>query len=274
MLYEDLRQVDILGPLEDQLNSGQMRLEMNEDGNVCIRLKHFVDHKTPWVYSVTGKDRFCVKWLQFYHRYYNFVPKGCHGCFKTMCRPRNLKETMQLAKVQKELGIHSKIGMEQRPYASGLWGAFWYGPILEGLEGGRKTYETVSEAVAKVSDVKLWLKRGCTEMEYQAGPSDRWQYLPEHEVLEEMLDKLFVSRPLGADFGPPTLQVNVMRRWVEWAHRYGDPTVWEYADRKSFLPDYVKYNGSDHVAEDFKPLIKEPPSMMTLEEFFKGGGDG
>jgi len=262
MFYEDLSTVDVLGPIEGECQTGKMALELGEDGNLCVKLKFLADVNYPWVHSVISSDRKCIRWLGIYWKYYHLIPRGCQGCWKTVVKPRNLGELMKVHKIQKELGITSKVGMEQRPYGTGHWGAYWYAPITGGLQGGRKVFGQVKEAM-KPLGLKPILKRACTEMEYGAGSSDKWIYGPEHRILEDLLDKFFIGEPMELSKNPANLQVHVMKRWVEWAYRNDDQTVWQFAERASFPKKYVRYDDSLHTPRDF-PVIFEPE--VKLEE--------
>ena len=159
-----------------------------------------------------------------------FVPSGCMDCFKVVARPKNLKGLFAISKLQKRLGRSAKCGIEHRTHVFGLYGGYWYNRGLnEGLERYREVRKAIDEDPELGPDINVILKRACTEMEMEVGPSDKWELTPEQIEMERLiykhLDCDLVKRrqsEMCVDF--------VHARWIEFAYSWGDETVFEYLD--------------------------------------------
>lgn len=257
MVFEELVKVDVIGPIMQPLYEG--KLVLNQDGS--ISQKRQIDFNSSWVFTKMVDDRDSGKWLGVYFKYYHFIPKTCHSCFKVVVKPETVSDLFKVWKLQVKMGLPSKCGLELRSFArsKGYLG-FWYAPIGGGLEGARELFKKVKARI-KEQGIKgdILLKRGCTEMELTAGPSDKWVYTTEHERLEYMLDQVFTQRPEQTP-QPAHHMIHVQRGWIEFAWRCGDPSVFDFAKEYQFQPPPVRYEDSDHKAEDFPIFL---PSWMT-----------
>lgn len=260
-LYEELRFFDVLQPVRPLLEQGT--LWINEEGKV--ERKQVMASTGLWLFGEKPFDRDCELWHRIIFAFYNFIPRGCHNCWKVVARPRNLKEAFEVYELQTKLELPGKVGPEVRLYSGheGGWNAFWYAPLGEGLEGGRKLLERVKRVLLArfKDDLGVYLKRGCTEMERAAGPSDKWQYTKGHELTEDMIDAVY---ELSWDRKPPLcLEVHIKRQWIEWAIAHGDMTYLEYTGGKVMITPPVRYDESIHSIKDFRILEKK-----------KGEGEG
>ena len=160
-LYEQLQDIDVLNPIEGEFDRGKVRVkpqtkQIEETGHLSEHVNH------GWVHTRMSGDRNCKLWFDVIWDRYRLVPRGCLGCWKIVARPQNLKQTMQLYKVQQKMNLPSKCGMDRRPYSNGLWAGFWYCPRKGGLDEARKLWKRVKKEVKAACgpSVSVILKRG------------------------------------------------------------------------------------------------------------------
>jgi len=97
-------------------------------------------------------------------------------CYKVVVGIETLEQVHKMAEWQHSTGWACKVGAERRNYTQRKWGAYFY---CRGVEAGRERYKEVREWVDENlgKDVKVFLKRGCTEFEQHMGDSDKWEKL-------------------------------------------------------------------------------------------------
>lgn len=102
------------------------------------------------------------------------------------------------------------------------------------------------------------------------GPSDKWEYTALQEHWEKMLDAVYVIEESPST--PAAIPIHISRKWIEWAWKIGDPTVWKYAEKRSF-PEVVTYHDSIHSANDFpipdtdsKVHLSIPPRQYAISQ--------
>lgn len=253
MLYEDLVKIDIIRPILPAFKEG--RFSMTHEGKVLWKSDKHIDPHTPWIFSKIDADRDCFKWLDVYHEHYRIIPRTCRTCWKVAFQPLTLSELMRVLKLQKDLDMPSKCGIEMRPISGhvGGYSAFWYMPLGGGLNKGRSLYELIEVKLetALGRKVSLILKRGCTEMERSAGRSDKWnEKAKEFDFIEDQLEHWFVESTERTLAMPSNVKVHTQRMWIEWAYQHGDKTYLEYSD--SFPGSLVDYSDSKHKDRDFR----------------------
>jgi len=246
-LYEELKGRDIIAAVEPLLKQGILELR-HSDGKIVPReLRH--TYATPWLHHRCSYRHNCFIWKDIVFdnivtrvlpQGKRFVPSSCMNCYKVVVRPKNLKQLFQLATVQYGLDHASKCGLETRYTVFGMYGGYFYN---RGLEEGLQCYKMVRDAVNAHlgEDVKVLLKRSCTEMEHGVGPSDQWEITPEQEHFEKLIKSKFAMDIPILD-QQPHLKDHVQRRWIEEAYKLGDETVWEFIDGPLY-PEYVTYHG-------------------------------
>jgi len=256
-LLEELNEINLVPPLRRKLASGELRV--NLDGKIEQTFRFNVD--PVWIHVRYSEDRECGMWHKIHFDLFQFVPSPCFDCWKVVAKPRNLKETMKILDLQKELDLPSKVGMEKREYSGDLggWSAFWYAPLAGGLAGARELFKKVSEAVADNidPDIRVYLKRACTEMEMGIGPSDKWVWNPNLALIEDLVNVSFVHPPKNLPT-PKFLEVDVMTRWIYWAAIHGDETYLDYVERPfGLIAKAVEYQGSIHNEKDFPSCARK-----------------
>jgi hypothetical protein len=248
-LYDELVYLDILGPIE-----GKFKIEFDALGNPRIYLNPVLDLNSPWISTMPSIDRACDLW-KIYFNNYRIIPQGCRNCFKVTMSIPSLKELFKVLEYQRKHKDNCKCGIERRAFVGklGIYGAYWYAPMQEGLEGARKLWKRLS---ADFPTFEMILKRGCTEFEMAYNPSDTWNDLADKamwDMKEDLLDSLFVSNPMTLQVEantPKMLENHIMRRWIEWAYEHNDKTYMEYTSG-SFKPEILRYEKSNHFNNDF-----------------------
>jgi len=200
--------------------------------------------QTPWFHQRGVANKVCGLWHQIMFNQWGFVPRGCQECWKVVARPRTLKELFQLQDVQRKLDRPAKCGIEVRSYTPAHYGGYFYNASLdEGKECYKIVREAINEAISP--DVKVILKRGCTEMELNAGPSALWKFTKEQVELEEYITAR-VDYSFGIDNSQPDFLLNQLyKRWTLWAHSHNDMTYLEYTDGNVLYPPPVTYHEGD-----------------------------
>jgi len=259
--YEQLCSIDIVTPILSIWHEQKMSAGL--DGK--FRLHDELNLARAWIIASRCPHRLCDKWLSIYHRLYRILPPPCKNCWKVVIAPRTVVELVEIQKLQDKLGWPAKAGLEQREYTSGLGGyrAFWYCPFDKGLEGGRVHFKRVRRALAKalgekeivryIADGKFYLKRGCTELERDFGPSDNWDAI-DHSAKFNLLESVWET-PKQPETEHSFMIYTNYKRWIDWAIAYGDKSVSRYIGGAPLGVQSVKYHSSAHLDGDFKPSI-------------------
>ena len=239
----------------------------DSDGKIAFEGKMAWD--TPWHHVKHAHGLDCHLWHQVLFEIIftrmgqqKWVPGMCHECWKVVVRPPTLRGLLALLNVQEKLGHPSKCGIETRETVHGLYGGYFYNRSLqEGMDCYRMVRKAVDEDPVLGKDVRVILKRACTEFEMRCGPSDKWEMTPQQAHVEAVVNSVFVH-DIVARKQPDWAISRVHTRWIQWAYAMGDPTVFEYTDGKPLYPPYQTYH---HLVEDGHKQIMGPKGK-------KGGG--
>jgi len=253
VFYEWLKGHDVLTWLEPLWESG--RWFMNSDGKLeAVRTQAALD--TPWVHHGHLDKNNCVfgqlvfntisrKISQHFADMRPFVPSGCQNCYKVVVRPQNLIQLFALDDLQTNFGHPCKAGIELRPSVEGLYGGYFYN---QGLEDGKACYVRVRAAIDANPhlgpEVPVILKRGCTEMEHETGPSDKWEVSEEQVIIENLVREWVVLAP-DLDAQPEPIVWRTKRKWIEFARQNGDKTYKKFTGGKLIVPGYVTYHDKE-----------------------------
>jgi len=137
-------------------------------------------------------------------------------------KPRTYGELLALEDVMVAKGWPSKLGIEKRPFAKGLYGAYFYN---RGLEAGRSRLAEVEQLIWTTMGIStgpaIYLKRGCTEMEIDQGRSDQWKHYGFHDDIEMILDRMLYipEQPEQTE----AEKAKVRQKWQHFAWKH-DPT--------------------------------------------------
>ena len=248
-LYQELAPLDILEPIKNRY-----KIEFDSEGNPKIYLKATLDCDTPWISNCTSEERKCNLWGAYFNNY-GIISQGCLKCYKVVMSIPTLRDLFQVLTYQKGSELTCKCGIERRKYVGkvGKYGAYWYAPLAEGVEGGRIVYKNIKEAFPQFP---LILKRGCTEFEMMYHPSSKWEDFAEErdwKDTEEILNQLFVIDPMAIKVEmntPQLLEMSILRRWVEYAFEHGDSTYLDFTNGQALKIDLETYHQEGNNASD------------------------
>lgn len=223
-LFKDLENANVLLPVEDDLKSGMIKL--TEEGKLRVNVGRPVTRNWHLIKADTKRD--CTRWNEIYCQRYKIVPKACRGCWKVVGEVPTLAALFQLAgfmQVEKKV---SKCGVDLR-WGYGGYGkcmGYWYAPLGSSLGKAQALYRELKEKLEKLYGevpFKLFLKKGCTEMEAML-PSDRWdERAEEFDRVEKALDEVYELERTPESEALISV-INIHQNWIVWRARLGDPT--------------------------------------------------
>lgn len=244
--YRDLRRRDIIIMCYDLLKQGVLRIR-DADGKLEWK-DPSMSWDGPWHHTVQKGNLNCILWSKIMFNVVFkkapqsmrngkvWVPSGCQSCWKVVARPKTIKQLFAMVDLQKALDLDAKCGLEHRAHVFGLYGGYWY---TRSMEQGLQVYKIVRQALDENTllgpDVDLILKRGCTEMEMEAGPSNEYELTQGQMEIEALVHSCFNIDVVKYQQSRMAIDY-VHSRWIEYAYQWGDETVYEFLD-----PDYPMY---------------------------------
>jgi len=248
--YQSLKDNDIVTWMETLCDQGKYHLRFG-DGHFEAVLPAMA-YKTPWSYVKVHEELDCtlntsVLWKTVF-RYLgkDWVPERCQNCWKVTVSLDSVLQLFTMERLQmQQKKYQCKCGIEVRPTVSKNYGAYFYNTSLEvGQECYAFVRKMVDEEPELGPDVKVVLKRGCTEFEFLAGDSAQWEITPEQRHVESLVVRMVHS---GANYctQPDHVRRHVHRRWIEHAFMIGDPTYLLFTGGKPISPDYTMYHEGD-----------------------------
>jgi hypothetical protein len=221
-----------------------------EDGKLRIKGQLQLTNNTPWCHTRSSADKRCTFDHNIIFNNWRILTPRCLECWKVVVAPRNFDELIKLEKLQLTMDVDCKCGIELRDYTPRHYGGYFYN---SSLDAGRKRYlevkDAVSEAVSPECGATTILKRGCTEYEMVAGPSNRWHINKTQEKFLEQIEAYVDVRQSLHEQGTQ-LKRNIRMKWVLWAHSNGDMSYVPYNGGNKLYPGYVAYHEGD--IEDVK----------------------
>jgi len=150
-------------------------------------------------------------------------------CYKVVIVPETLDHVHKIAEWQDSLGVACKVGAERRNYTQRKWGAYFY---CRGIEEGRERYKMVREWVDENlgKDIKVFLKRACTEFEQNLGDSDKWKPLQYQDEIEKEALEVIDYLPAVEEQAAP-IKHHVWDIWDDWDRMNRPPVT--YHDEKT-----------------------------------------
>jgi hypothetical protein len=231
---------DLVDAFHGELKNGSALIK-----NGKIHFRSMFGFDTPWVHTKFFEDRDCYYYLSILFPNYNIIPAECHKCWKVVVRPRTVKELIKLYELQQKLDIPSKCGLEKRTTVHAPYGGYFYNKSLEeGQDCCKLVKKEVSENISP--DIKVFLKRGCTEYELKFGDSDKWKLTDQQVELEKHISERVVY-PIDNGEQPEFAKLNVMRRWIQYAYDRGDETYKEYTGGEPLAKPYVDYTPEQEI---------------------------
>lgn len=275
--YGSWKKYDVIGILQQMFDTGQLRLT-NEGFVERAMDPRVIQHTTPWIHA---KHLPCMSCYRDHHIKFNFfgyIPPRCMECWKIVVMPRTVAELFELHDLQKEMNRPSKCGIELRHYTTRMYGGYYY---ARSLDEGQSRWKEVQEAVhTEINpDIKVILKRGCTEMEMLAGPSDMWALADNVLDLDYYLDSYLKLNARTVQTAQGELSYRrIYQMWIDWAYAHGDETYQLYTDYQPLYPAPVTYHDKDAgaacvqmAANKLQRLHQIPP--VQIGEAFKGLGE-
>lgn len=214
------------------------RLIRHDDGTLALAGKR--KGSLDWLIVPNAAPLGCEFWMRFlFDNVYakSAVPHGCGECYKVKAAPRTLRELVAAWQIAKRIACRSKWGLDfYNPHSQNIYAGYFY---TRGLDAARALYKVVDEkfcADPKLGgDVRLTIKRGCSQYEAVLGPSDRYQFTPEMAELETYLKSRYRERER-----PDLLNVQ-LAHWIDFAFRIGDDTYLDFTGGKRLRPATMTY---------------------------------
>ena len=201
-------------------------------------------HQSPWSFINDCPTRHCDLWNHVYFQVFGIIPMACRfSCWKVVMKPSTVKELFALEQMLKKYEYSSKCGIDVRTYTDWPYAGFIY---TSSMEQGRRVLAQMRQDIEwsfpAGHGVTAFLKRGCTEMEWNC-PSDQWDGVSEETIeKEQQLNEIFVKDQQSARQSDVVKQM-VRARWISHAISIGDLTWKEMVDDPSdYLPHTVKYD--------------------------------
>jgi len=234
--YQGLTDLDVISKVEPLLQAGVYKIR--EDGRLACKMNQPWD--TPWVHVVHLAHLKCHLWHHVYFQYYGFVPSGCQNCWKIVVRPNTVEQLFKLYELQVQMNYPAKCGIELRDSVNGNYGGYFY---TSSVEEGRERWAEVSRRVREEisPDIKVILKRACTEYEHANPDSSTWDISDDQVYLERILDSIFVQDAVKL-MQPDHAKAHVMRTWIHRAFSIKDMTYVKYTGGKPLFPPYKTYH--------------------------------
>jgi len=183
-------------------------------------------------YQTMGRD--CYLWHSIMFTYFGLVPKYClERCYKVVVKVRNFRETILFHRLMNAASAHNneiapiagKSGMDERTYTEEPWNAFIY---ADGLEDALSKYhharKLVDECMEDGRNIRIIIKRSCTEFERAYGPTDQpfWEGITKENLdFQRHLEDIF-SGQWGSAVQPDWLKNKLTFRFIKWANTIGD----------------------------------------------------
>lgn len=234
--YEDLKSWNLIARIKPLLDTGVLFIN-NETG--MIEQNARMSYNTPWIFRKGDPDRNCNLWHKVMFQGFDIIPRGCLKCWKVVVGPRTLKELFQLMYLQARQPYISKCGIEKREYVNRDYGGYYYN---NSKEEGLEKLDIVREAVhSQISpDIKVVLKRYCSEFEIKLGPSEDYEPTSEDLEWEKLVEAAF-NFPKSDINQPDFVKAHVHQSWIEDAWKRREPGVEEFNNGEPIVPMLTTY---------------------------------
>lgn len=241
--YSDLAKNNWASVFIDDIKAGSCQPQQN--GTYLTKKVTVVE--SPWVFTNMPESETAGEICHRIHQYLfpklGIIPILCHDCFKVVVKPKTVVQLFELQKLQVQLGLPSKCGIELRNFVPNLYGGYFYN---KGIEKGQSCYELVRKRVSeRISpDIEVILKRGCTEFEMSHGPSDKWGIDINQKKLENDFNERYIEENDTTQIQTPDAINNIKLSWILHAAAKHDITYKELTGNKALVPEcnYVTYH--------------------------------
>ena len=202
--------------------------------------------ETPWIYVNPDKERQCLRHRTLFFKC-GIIPKKCFGeCWKVIVKPQNIRELMLLFDLQEHMkdsyeNCWCKCGIEERNYVEAAYGGYFYNNSQrEGIARCKDVMKEVAAHISQDTANRVYLKKGCTEIELKFGDSRTWEYKDSYARWERIYDEHFV---VHKDITPQPgyVREHVLLQWLKHATDKGDKTATFYNEGKPLYASAYKY---------------------------------
>jgi len=244
---EQIKAFDLLEPLSGEIGT-RFRIPPETGKLEEVDVFKSMTWDGIWIYTNPDKDRMCTLY-QACHDNMKYIPPRCLECWKVVVRPINLLQLfmlydLQLKMIEEDPDCWCKCGVEIREYVHANYGGYFYNNSKEdGLVKYKLVRKLVDEQIS--SDVKVILKRGCTEFEINQGPSDKWDEKFAGNKQAQAWEGLIAEHVVVTNGGykqSDLVKKHIMSKWIDFAWDRGDPTVIGLNDGKPLFPPPVTYH--------------------------------
>ena len=186
------------------------------------------------------------------------VPFGCRHCYKVKIVPGNLRQLMAVKEIIETTPYTAKSGVEAEAQRNQhIYGSYIYNL---GLDRARAAYKDLRDRINAHAllgpNVKMLIKRGCTNYEHSCGPSDRYTFDSRLEAVEAYLANRFrnASSRQSALSNAVADRIRLIRM-IGAAFRLGDDTYKDFTGGKALFRPVVTYSPDpeDGEREDRSP---------------------
>jgi hypothetical protein len=245
---------------DEIISRGMVKME---NGRLKVNTSQLT--KPYWLHVNGSTDcRNCLLWHEIFFNQFNIVHSFCrYNCWKTVTRPRNVKELIQVNNLMYVVPftynfinpLPGKAGLDVRQHTSKAYGVFQYATsLLEALRIKEimhymiRTYLPTDQIDGQHLEDTIFVKRSCTEMEGMfPGESDWWD-TPQTDVEidhERRLEEIF-SHEVGINLQPHWLRDKVIDNWLRYANQIGDNSWCDFmGGQDTFNVLSREYDGSD-----------------------------
>jgi len=233
--YEELEKWDFCAKISPMLNSGAMFFDPKTR---LLTMTTVINPDTQWIYVRDNSEEQmrCRLWLQIWHQFFKIIPAHCMQCYKVVVKLDTVEDLFKMQEIQERMGRRAKCGYETREYVEGLYSGYFY---CRGLEEGKQVHEKVCHWLDTFADfttpcvskkplgesATAILKRACTEMERDHGPSSKWVLSDDdrkwYRIVMESTDPLMTLEASQ----PSVVKNHVKMRWLKFASQHKDKTA-------------------------------------------------
>ncbi len=242
MLYWEMKQKDIIGLLKPLFDQG--KLEIKSDGKLHLIAR--IAEDLPWIYPNPPEDRNCLIYQIIFFKLFKLIHSRCLKCWKVVVRPRTVVELFGLLELQEDIvakdkNIKCKCGIENRFGVPFSYGGYFY---VDSLEEGLILKKFLIREINN-PDIKVILKRGCTEFEHAFGSSDSWVAKPYQKDLEALIDEYLEYDDTSINTRMDIVKIHTKVKWIEWAFAHGDETYKLFTGGNPLYPEVKTYDEND-----------------------------
>jgi hypothetical protein len=263
--------------MQRALRSGVVRINAGSGLVEIAPGAHSLSYDSNWLFfGHHTASRDCFLWHQIMFECFDrLVPEFCKlRCYKVVIKVRNFLEAIQFYNAILSgpqhygdlMPIQGKVGVDERDYSDGHFNAFIYcDGLSDSLDKYRYIRRLVDEQIPTGREIKVIIKRSCTEMEREHGPTNGefWQSMTDDERdLQHRIEDIFLGMK-SSSVQPDWLKNRIITKMARWANACGDKSWINYFEGNTdFLT--VKAITYHHLAEQEKGDTHTPTTTAIV----------